>query len=105
MPYQPPQGDPIKYPIIKYKKSPKLHILNAMNVARIRAMLGTEVIKNWIGSKIKIYPAQGNWFGNGEQAALRVRVPDSTPLQPRYRKAHLVGRDLTGTKAELASDE
>ena len=90
-----PDGKPIVMPAIRYKGSDKIHLLNKTNYHFMRLVFGTEDIQEWIGHKVTLYAAGGDWFGDKNQCALRVRVPADRPIARRFRAQ--LGRDLTGT--------
>lgn len=89
-------GSPIETPAVIYEKSEKVHILNKTNYNFMRLLFGTEDTGQWIGQRVTLYAAQGNWFGQQNQCALRVRLPADRPIPSRFRKQ--LGEDLTGKK-------
>ena len=58
---------------------------------------GTADPKNWVGKRIVVYAARGNWFKEENLAAVRIRpLPGARPKL----SAKDVGVDLTGTKVK-----
>ena len=90
------KGEVIELSAVRYKNSDKIHILNKTNFTFMRLLFGTEKTEKWIGQKVTLYAAAGDWFGEKNQCALRVRLPSDRPIPKRYRAQ--LGRDLTGTE-------
>lgn len=62
---------------------------------------GSSKPENWVGKVITVYAARGNWFGEENLAAVRIRpLPGARPKLA----AKDLGEDLTGTKVTPVTD-
>ncbi len=87
------------YPVY-FEETPKVLVLKSgkgvrsINLSFAIAALGTNRRQDWIGQKLTVYPAMGNWFGQTDVVAVRIRVPEGQG-RPFVSPAAL-GVDLTG---------
>lgn len=94
-------GKLINKPILEFEGTPKKYVLGAKENQRAIAYAtgeGTNTAK-WPGKKVTLYPVRGDFFGQRNVTALRVRVPDGLEANP-YSNERKAGKvvDLTGMK-------
>lgn len=87
-------GKVIERAILAFQETQKRLILGKVNERLAKCAIGSSKPKEWIGKKITIHASRGNWFGQKDVAAIRIRVPDGKP-KPFLMPAHL-GVDITG---------
>lgn len=80
------------YPL-SFVETEKMAVMRGCNVRLMKAALQTNDRSQMIGKKITLYPTKGNWFGQTNVIAVRVRVPDGV-AKPFIPIQHL-GKDLT----------
>lgn len=80
------------YPVF-FKETKKIAVLKGSNVRLLKAALGTSNRAEMAGQKLTLYPVKGDWFGQTNVAAVRVRVPEGN-AKPFIQRQHL-GTDLT----------
>lgn len=76
-----------------FEETDKIAVLKGSNIRLAQAALETSDRTQMTGKKLIVYPVMGNWFGQRDVIALRVRVPQGMPrpfIQPKN-----LGRDLT----------
>lgn len=93
-------GEEIDKPVLSFEETPKRLILCSLNQRLAKYAAGTAKATKWIGKKITLYPVTGNWFGQKNVAAIRVRVA-SEVAHPHIDKKTM-GVDITG-KNQLSS--
>lgn len=96
-------GKLIDKPIIAFEESEKRLILGKVNERLAKYAIGSAKPKDWIGKKITLYAVCGDWFGQPNVAAIRIRIPQGKPL-PFIAKKNL-GRDITGTRQVTETGE
>jgi hypothetical protein len=87
------EGVTIKGWPVTFEETPKILVLNVTNTRLAIASMGTNERAKWPGKTLTVYPAIGNWFGQKDVYAVRVRVPNGLPrpfIQPK-----IFGKDLT----------
>ena len=82
--------------ILVVGKTKKRFVLGSTNERLVACALGSKKPLDWIGKKITLYPVRGDWFGQKNVCAIRVRVPDGM-TRPFVQKKSL-GEDITGKK-------
>lgn len=87
-------GKLIPKPIVCFAKTDKRLVLGAINTRLMKCAIGTAKVDDWIGKPVTLYAACGNWFGQNNVAAIRVRVSEER-AKPFLKPAQL-GKDLTG---------
>lgn len=87
-------GKPINKPVIEFAETEKKLVLNGVNQRLMKCALGTGKVTAWVGKKVTLHAALGNWFGQTNVAAVRVRVNEGR-ARP-FLKAEHFGKDLTG---------
>lgn len=80
--------------IVSFQKTNKRMVLGKINTRLVKCALGTAKPDEWIGKQLTLYATSGNWFGQQNVAALRVRVPNGR-AKPFLKPAQ-IGEDLTG---------
>jgi hypothetical protein len=88
-------GTLITKPVVCFEKTNKRLVLGSDNGRLMICEQGTNKIQDWTGKPVTLYAAAGNWFGQKNVAAIRVRVGNGKAM-PFLKLANL-GRDLTGT--------
>lgn len=78
---------------LSFVGTPKKLVLNNTNERLVRMATGSTKSDGWVGKKVTLYPVSGNWFGEKNVPAIRIRTPEGTPVQMSVRKQ--LGRDLT----------
>lgn len=78
---------------VHFTETEKIAVLKGSNVRLLKAALKTADRSEMAGKKLTLYPVKGNWFGQTDVAAVRVRVPAGV-AKPFIQKQHL-GTDLT----------
>ena len=86
----------IDKPILVFEQTDKRLVLGKINTRLIKCALGTSRPADWVGKQIKIHACRGNWFGQKDVAAIRVRIPEGG-AKPFLVPAQ-VGVDITGLK-------
>lgn len=87
-------GKLIDKPIVTFQKTNKRLVLGSINSRLMKCALGTAAVKDWAGKPVTLYAASGNWFGQQNVAAIRVRVGNDR-AKPFLQPSQL-GKDLTG---------
>lgn len=88
-------GKLIAKPIVTFEKTDKRLVLGKVNTRLLKCAMGSAKVEEWIGKPVTFYAAAGNWFGQRNVAAIRIRVPDER-AKP-FLKPDQVGKDLTGS--------
>lgn len=88
-------GKIIDKPIVRFEKTAKQLVLGKINERLIKCALGTAKVAEWVGKPVTLYAAGGDWFGQQNVAAIRIRVPLGR-AKP-FLQAKQLGKDLTGT--------
>lgn len=88
-------GKPIDRPVVDFAETDKSLVLNGTNQRLAKCATGTSKPAEWVGKKLTLYPSQGNWFGQRDVVAIRIRVPDGK-ARPFVAPTQL-GKDITGT--------
>ena len=88
-------GKAIDKYVLSFKQTDKRMICGKLNKRLASYAIGTGKTENWPGKSVTLYAAAGNWFGQQNVAAIRIRIPEGT-AKPFLKAANL-GRDLTGT--------
>ena len=84
--------------ILEFQETAKRLVMGSTNVRLATCAVGTSKVSKWVGRKLSIYAAQGNWFGQKDVAAIRIAVPAGR-ARP-FVTAAVMGKDLTGTKVQ-----
>ena len=69
-----PGGKKEKRPVISFLEAEKKWIVNKTN-ARIIASLHGDIVQQWVGKKITLYPDPNIRFGKDKVGGIRVRRP------------------------------
>lgn len=80
------------YPVT-FVETEKMAVFSGNNIRLMKAALETQNREEMTGKKLTLYPAVGDWFGQANVVAVRIRVPEGKP-RPFVQRTHL-GRDLT----------
>ena len=80
------------YPVV-FVETEKMAVFKGGNIRLLKAALQTSDREQMAGKKLTIYPVKGDWFGQKDVLAVRVRVPEGIG-RPFIPKQHL-GKDLT----------
>ena len=83
----------IDKPIIAFVGAEKRFVLGTTNQRLIACQLGNKPTQ-WVGRKLTLYPATGNWFGVKDAITIRVRIPEGVPRP--FIAAKNIGTDITG---------
>lgn len=78
---------------LHFSETPKILVIKKTNVRLAIAALETNARSKWVGKKLTVYPVKGNWFGQTDVVAVRIRVPKGIP-KPFIKPSNL-GKDLT----------
>jgi len=89
-------GTFIENPIVCFQKTSKRLIVGKTNRRLMICALGGTKSDDWIGKPVTLYAAAGDWFGQKDVAAIRVRVGKGKAMP--FIKPKSLGRDLTGTR-------
>ena len=89
-------GTLIENPIVCFQKTSKRLIVGKTNKRLLICALGGTKADDWIGKQVTLYAAAGDWFGQKNVAAIRVRVGKDKAMP--FLKLKNLGRDLTGTR-------
>lgn len=89
-------GKLIDKPILEFSETEKRLVLNKINQRLCKCALGSAKPTEWVGKKITLHAARGDWFGQKNVAAIRVRIPEEG-AKP-FLSAKNFGTDLTGVK-------
>lgn len=81
---------------ISFNETDQMMVMGKLNWRLIRYATGIESKAACIGRAITLYAAKGNWFGEPDCAAIRVRVPKGQ-VRPNIKR-NILGQDLTGHK-------
>src|SRR6056297_374605 len=65
-------GKPIDKPVVDFVETDKRFVLNGTNQRLAKCATGTSKPSEWVGKKLTLYPAQGNWFGQRDVVAIRI---------------------------------
>lgn len=87
------QGQVIPGWPVTFNETEKTAVLKGSNLRLAIAALKTNARSKWIGRRLTVYPVVGDWFGQRDVCAVRVRVPEGIPRP--YIKPHILGKDLT----------
>lgn len=87
-------GKLIDKPVLEFAETEKRMVLGVTNQRLAKCSMGTSKPKAWVGKKLTLYPSQGNWFGQADVVAIRIRVP-SGKARPFVTPSQL-GKDITG---------
>ena len=84
-------------PVLAFEETEKMLALRPVNEILSIYALHENKPKRWPGKKLTLYPVVGDWFGQKNVCAIRVRIPkgDKRPFVPPEQ----LGRDITGEKA------
>lgn len=97
---------PVEKIALGFTGTDKKLVLNNTNERLVRMATGSTKSDGWTGHKVTLYPVSGNWFGEKNVPAIRIRTPEGMPVQMAVRKQ--LGRDLTGqstVKGEKGSEQ
>ena len=86
----------IEKEVVVFKETDKRLILGKTNARLMKFATGSGKPAEWVGKKITLYPSMGDWFGQKNVAAIRVRLAESK-ARPFLQSKNL-GVDLTGSK-------
>jgi len=87
------QGQVIEGYPVHFVETTKVAVLRKSNVRLLKAALKTNDREKMVGQKLTLYPVKGDWLGQKDVIAVRVRVPEGN-AKPLIQKQHL-GVDLT----------
>ncbi len=80
------------YPVT-FAETEKMAVFAGNNIRCLKAAVGTNNRSEMKGKKLTLDPAAGDWFGQRNVVAVRIRIPEGQP-RPFVQRTHL-GRDLT----------
>lgn len=78
---------------VYFAETPKIAVLKGVNLRLLKAALSTADRRQMAGKKLTLYPVKGNWFGQRDVVAVRVRVPAG--VAKPFIQAKSLGADLT----------
>lgn len=87
-------GKLIDKPILVFTQTEKRLVLGKINARLAKCAIGSAKVAEWVGKQIKVYASRGNWFGQKDVAAIRIRVPNGV-ARPFLVPSQL-GVDITG---------
>ena len=86
----------IDKPVIDFEKTDKRLVLGVTNQRLIKCATGAETTDDLIGKRITLFAVIGDWFGEKNVTAIRIRVPEDQP-KPFIKKQNM-GKDITGVR-------
>lgn len=82
------------YPF-SFVETEKMVVLKGGNIRMAKADLGTNDREQMAGKRLTLYPARGDWFGQKNVCAVRVRFHDGEGKAKPFLSKKDVGFDLT----------
>ena len=78
---------------VSFEETEKMAVFRGGNIRLLKAATGTSKRTEMVGQKLTIYPVKGDWFGQKDVCAVRIRVPEgqAKPFIP-FKD---LGKDLT----------